>query len=76
MEIDVCYLAKMVAAAVGLMLAFLGVAALLFSLVFVFYICFSPIPSSGGIGPLTGLWFDTIFPKKPNMTSQVVSSSE
>jgi hypothetical protein len=60
-EIEVFYLAKMVAAAVGLMLAFLGVAALLFCLVFVFYICFSPIPSSGGIGPLTGLWFDTLF---------------
>jgi hypothetical protein len=45
-------------------------------LVFVFYLCFSPMPSSVGIGPLTGLWFDTIFLKKPNIISQTVSFSE
>ena len=41
MEIDVFYLAKMVAAAVGLILAFLGVAALLFCLVFFLYLFFT-----------------------------------
>jgi len=45
-------------------------------LVFVFYFCFSPIPSSGGIGPLAGLWFDTMFLKKPNINRQIVSSSK
>ena len=45
-------------------------------LVFVFYLCFAPVPSSVGIGPLTGLWFDTIFLKKQNIVTQTVSSSD
>jgi len=45
-------------------------------LIFVFYICFSPLPSSSNIGPLTGLWFDTIFLKRPNVMSQAASAGE
>ena len=45
-------------------------------LVFVFYLCFAPVPSSVGIGPRTGLWFDTIFLKKPNIVTQTVSLSD
>jgi len=44
--------------------------------VFVFYLCFAPVPSSVGIGPLTALWFDTIFLKKPNIVTQTVSLSD
>ena len=45
-------------------------------LIFVFSICFSPLPSSSNIGPLTGLWFDTIFLKRPNVMSQAASAGE
>ena len=45
-------------------------------LIFVFYICFSPLPLSSNIGPLTGLWFDTIFLKRPNVMSQAASAGE
>ena len=45
-------------------------------LIFVFYICFSPVTSSSNMGPLIGLWFDTIFLKSPNVMSQAASAGE
>ena len=45
-------------------------------LIFVFYICFSPLPSLSNIGPRTGLWFDTIFLKRSNVMSQAASVGE
>ncbi len=41
-----------------------------------FLYLFSPLPLSSNIGPLTGLWFDTIFLKRPNVMSQADSAGE